>query len=189
MIKDAKDLTPHELAAKFFNIVTYGNNKSSREILRTGMYGRFLILGAFLYVNSECFNKASRQDVMLLEARTVGFVNKLLALRYGPEMLPGNLHLIRPLWQRGLFKSEQEHVNQLKNWIPDADEDTYKHAMLLVLGVIEFTRRHYYDLLDKGLDGARELARFMEIGNEYIFKVAGIPDFFEINTIQKSIFA
>jgi len=175
MIHNAKDLTPHELAAKIFNIVTYGNNKSSQEILRTGMYGRFLVLGMFLYANSECFNKATQQSIMLLEARTVGFVNKLLALRYGPEMLPGNLHLIRPLWQRGLFKSELE--------------DIYRHAMLLVLGTIEFTRRHYYDLLDKGLDAARELARFMEIGNEYIFKVAGIPDFFEINTIQKAIFA
>jgi len=189
MIKDAKDLTPHLLAAKVFDIVTYGNNKSSQEILKTGMYGRFLILGAFLYVNSECITKNSQQDIMLLEARTVEFVNKLLALKYGPEMLPANLHLIRPLWQRGLFKAEQEHVNQLKHWIPDADERTYKHAMLLTLGIIEYTRRHYYDLLDKGLDAARELARFMEIGNEYIFEVAGIPDFFEINTIQKAIFA
>ena len=189
MITDKKilDLPPHQFTWQVFNRVTHGVS-DNKKILEAGMYSKFLLLGGFLWVNSRFYEPEMTQDKLaIIEAKTVIFINDLLKKRYGPDFLPSTFHLIRPLWQRSLSEQEQSHIDELKAWIPEADEDTYKHSMLLALGTIEFVRRHYYDMLDRGIETANQIEHYVKIANKYLFEVCGIPDFFHVNEVQTTI--
>lgn len=184
MIKTKQQLTPHELATKIFNQVTYSMT-SIDKILKTGNYARFVVLGGFLHLNSLPFEAGmTDMKLALMEKEYRKLINRWLKIKYGPDnLLPDNFYFLRPLWKRGLFKNEQYFIDR----IPEFDEHTTRHVKIIVLGATEAIVRLYYDMYDKNVGVNKTCLRYAHNANFYIEEICGVDEFFKEEDLQTII--
>jgi len=187
MIKeiDYRIIRPHELANKLCSIVTRGA-QTADKYFKTGYYGKYIILGAFLKVNAQRYMPgATIESIQKKQFITIELVNRLLKDRYGFEaFLPTNFSFFKTGWDRNYCPSEIMFLDQLFGMVGDAEPDILDHAELLVLGCIEHSRWAWHNIYSSELDRAAEVIRNVDMGNLYIQEITGIEGFFSAETIE-----
>ncbi|HUS87502.1 MAG TPA: hypothetical protein VMW76_09695 [Bacteroidales bacterium] len=181
--EELKTLSPHTFATELVRKCTTGIEDHDK-FFRISFYLRFIILGGFLKMNNEYFRPGETQDTLALtNYKLTAFVNRLFT-RFGPsDMIPGDFHFIRTLWQRRHTATEQSFLDQLSACLPDAGPDTLLEGELLVLGAIEQARMQYYDLYNhRGRDS--ETARSIQWANYFLQKITGQEIFFTIENVE-----
>jgi len=189
MIKeiDYRIIRPHELANKLCSIVTRGA-QTADKYFKTGYYGKYIILGAFLKVNAQRYMPgATIESIQKKQFITIELVNRLLKDRYGFEaFLPISFNFCRTGWDRKYCPSEVAFLDQLYGMLGDTQPDILDHAELLVLGVIEHSRWAWHNIYSSELDRAAEVIRNVNMGNLYIQEITGIEEFFSVELLEQT---
>jgi len=184
-----KSMTPYELAQFIWSKVTYGA-KTQEKALTLGYYGKFLILGGFVYMGDIFHDKSIELDQKTIyqeNSNLARFINNLFGNKYGrSDMLPFDLNFIRDSWRRELLPAESAFLAQIKLW-DELPEEKSLECGLLMLGAISCGRDVWYEKRFNDATNAGLLMQIVKYSNIYLNDLAGIPDFFTAETFYNSL--